>query len=254
VRKILVMGLPGAGKTTLARIVARRLNAVHFNADEVRENVSRDLGFSLKDRIEHASRMGWLCDRVTETGGYAVADFICPTRATREAFGACFTVLVDRISASRFEDTNMLFERPDSPDLVVSDKGGPEYWAELLCARVRPVFDAARSTAFMLGRFQPFHDGHKALAEEGIRRHGQVCIAVRDTHGDDKNPYTFEQVRARIDHALREHQGRYVVVPVPNIVSILYGRDVGYSVEQVKFGKEVEAISGSGQRAKTRVG
>jgi adenylylsulfate kinase-like enzyme len=86
-RKILVMGLPGAGKTTLARELAPRLRAPLFNADEVRASISRDLGFSIEDRIEHARRMGWLCDRVVEAGGMVVADFVCPTRATRRAFG-----------------------------------------------------------------------------------------------------------------------------------------------------------------------
>ena len=85
-RKILIMGLPGAGKPTLATMLAARLNAVHFNADEVRRHVNKDLGFSETDRIEHAARMGWLCDQVVKTGGFAIADFICPTGKTREAF------------------------------------------------------------------------------------------------------------------------------------------------------------------------
>src|SRR5438477_11301122 len=67
-RKILVMGLPGAGKTTLTTVLAPLINAVVFNADAVRANLSRDLGFSLDDRVEHARRMGWLCDRVLEAG------------------------------------------------------------------------------------------------------------------------------------------------------------------------------------------
>jgi len=83
--KILIMGLPGSGKTTLALHLSRRLNAVHFNADAVRHNINRDLGFEPADRIEHARRMGWLCDRVTATGSYAIADFICPTDETRRA-------------------------------------------------------------------------------------------------------------------------------------------------------------------------
>src|SRR5437868_13232422 len=84
-RKILVMGLPSAGKTTLSKVLAPRLNAVHFNADEVRANVNKDLGFSEDDRIEQARRMGWLCDQVVHVGGYAIADFICPTPVAREA-------------------------------------------------------------------------------------------------------------------------------------------------------------------------
>ena len=89
-RKILIMGLPGAGKTTLARTLAPLLNGVIFNADEVRAQINRDLGFSPEDRVEHARRMGWMCDRVVEAGGIAIADFICPTPQTRAAFGPAF--------------------------------------------------------------------------------------------------------------------------------------------------------------------
>ena len=77
-KKVLIMGLPGAGKTTLANMLVPRLNGVHFNADAVRANVNKDLGFAHEDRIEQARRMGWLCDRVVEAGTYAIADFICP--------------------------------------------------------------------------------------------------------------------------------------------------------------------------------
>jgi adenylylsulfate kinase len=85
-KKILIMGLPGAGKTTLARQLAPRLNAVHYNADDVRTNINKDLGFSEPDRVEHASRMGWLCDQVVKAGCFAIADFICPTPGARAAF------------------------------------------------------------------------------------------------------------------------------------------------------------------------
>ena len=84
-RKILIMGLPGAGKTTLANALAPLLNAVVFNADAVRANLSRDLGFSHADRVEHARRMGWMCDRVVEAGGTVIADFHLPDR--RDARG-----------------------------------------------------------------------------------------------------------------------------------------------------------------------
>ena len=127
--KILVMGLPGAGKTSLARILAPRLRAVLFNADEVRANINKDLGFSLADRLEHARRMGWLCDRVVEAGGVAIADFVCPTMETREAFGPAFTIWLDRIAEGRFADTNRLFVPPDRYDVRVLPDGSPELWA-----------------------------------------------------------------------------------------------------------------------------
>ena len=110
-RKILIMGLPGAGKTTLANALAPLINAVVFNADAVRANLSRDLGFTHEDRIEHARRMGWMCDRVVEAGGTVIADFICPTEQTRAVFGDAFTIWLDRIDAGRFADTNRMFVR-----------------------------------------------------------------------------------------------------------------------------------------------
>jgi cytidyltransferase-like protein len=244
-RKILVMGLPGAGKTTLAAALAPRLNAVRFNADEVRANVNKDLGFSPEDRIEHARRMGWLCDQVTKTGSRAVADFICPTAEARTAFGDdAFVIWVDRIKEGRFEDTNRLFQPPARFDVRVTADGTPESWAERIAGMLQPHFDPTAPTALFVGRYQPFHDGHKALIEEGLARTGQVCIAVRDTHGTDaKNPFSFEDVKQRIEVAMRAHAGRFVVVPLPNITEIFYGRDVGYRITEIVLAPELQQIS-----------
>ncbi len=246
-RKILIMGLPGAGKTTLSKVLAPRLNAVHFNADEVRAQINKDLGFAEADRIEHARRMGWLCDRVVSVGCCAIADFICPTPETRAAFSAdgdAFVIWVDRIKAGAYADTNRMFVPPERVDLHVLAEGSPEYWAETAMAKLRPVFDAKKPTALFVGRYQPFHDGHKSLIVEGIRRVGQACIGVRDTQGvGDKNPFNFEYVRSRVESGLRAHEGRFVVVPLPNITSILYGRDVGYTVERIELDSTIESIS-----------
>jgi adenylylsulfate kinase len=147
-RKILVMGLPGSGKTTVAAALVALLDAVRFNGDEVRANVNKDLGFSEPDRIEHASRMGWLCDQVVKSGGFAVADFICPTPETRAAFtagGPAFVVWTNRVQAGRFEDTNRMFVPPDHVDVEVLREGTPQYWAEQICRRVHPLGTQCRS-------------------------------------------------------------------------------------------------------------
>lgn len=254
-RKILIMGLPGSGKTTLATALAPLLNAVIFNADAVRANLSRDLGFSHDDRIEHARRMGWMCDRVVEAGGTVIADFICPTEDTRAAFGPAFTIWVDRIREGRFEDTNQLFAAPVRFDLRVTAEGAPQYWAERILAHLRPPFDPQKPTALFVGRYQPFHAGHRLLIEEGIRRVGQACIAVRDTFRiDEKNPLPFFAVKQRIEAGLSDYAGRFVVVSVPNITNVFYGRNVGYQVERIVLDEAVEAISATRLRSLSATG
>jgi cytidyltransferase-like protein len=249
-RKILIMGLPGAGKTTLASALAPLLNAVVFNADAVRANLSSDLGFSHEDRVEHARRMGWMCDRVVEAGGTVIADFICPTAHTRAAFGKAFTIWVDRIEKGPFEDTNRMFVEPEHFDLRIKSEGAPQYWAEQALAQLRPAFDPQKPTALFIGRYQPFHGGHQRLIEEGLRRVGQVCIAVRDTYGiDQKNPLPFFAVKQRIEAALSGYAGRFVVVPLPNVTNVFYGRDVGYAVERIVLDESTEAISATNVRA-----
>lgn len=117
--KILIMGLPGSGKTTLARVLAERLRCTHFNADDIRENINKDLGFSPEDRIEQARRMGHLCNLSSRWGEAVIADFVCPTEETRKAFGADFVVWMDTIASSRYKDTNSIFVPPKVYDYRV---------------------------------------------------------------------------------------------------------------------------------------
>jgi len=163
--------------------------------------------------------------------------------------GDGFIVWVDRIKRGAFEDTNRMFVPPERYDLRVAPEGAPEYWVEKIASQVRPVFDSKKPTALFIGRYQPFHDGHRALILEGLRRVGQVCIAVRDTHGiDANNPLPFAEVRARIEHALRQCEGQFEVIQLPNISHVFYGRDVGYVVERIELDAFAEAISATEYR------
>lgn len=106
------------------------------------------------------------------------------------------------------------------------------------------MMDNKKPTALMLGRYQPFHDGHLALFKAALERAEQVLIAVRDTGGtDDKNPFDFDFVKSKIDEKLVGYEGRYQIMLVPNITNIVYGRDVGYKIEKIELGTEIESIS-----------
>jgi adenylylsulfate kinase len=117
--KILIFGLPGSGKTTLAKPFAELIGGVHINADEVREYYN-DWDFSYEGRVFQSHRMRFLADGIVRAGKIAIADFVCPTEETRIAFDPDYTVWMDTINESRFEDTNKLFEKPTNVDYHVS--------------------------------------------------------------------------------------------------------------------------------------
>jgi GTPase SAR1 family protein len=121
IRKFLIMGLPGSGKTTLAKELSKEINAIHLNADEMRNKVWTDLTFKYTDRIVMAQRMGALSDILVNQGYNVIADFVCPTEKTRQAFGKAFVIWINRIEKSRFEDTNDLFENPSYFDICINN-------------------------------------------------------------------------------------------------------------------------------------
>jgi cytidyltransferase-like protein len=109
-------------------------------------------------------------------------------------------------------------------------------------------------TVLLMGRFQPWHAGHQALFEQALQRADQVLIAVRDTQGtDEKNPFDFDFVKQCIDDQLADtHAGRYQVMLIPNITHMIYGRDVGYKIEQVHLDAVTESISATQVRAQMK--
>ena len=130
-------------------------------------------------------------------------------------------------------------------------------------------FDWKKPTTQMLGRWQPWHDGHTALFKKALLETGQVCIQIRDVGGvvgadagggrtaaQDDNPFEYNEVIANIKEALSkegfEYNQEYTVMLVPNIVDISYGRGVGYTFTEHDLGEDIHNISATKIREQLR--
>ncbi len=132
--KILIMGLPGAGKTTLAKKLVNLINAEWLNADDVRKKAN-DWDFSPDGRVRQALRMAKLADELKLKKYDVVADFICPTEKSMKLFNPDFVVWMDTISEGRYDDTNKLFTEPKKYDVRVTEKNS-EKWVKIVYKKI----------------------------------------------------------------------------------------------------------------------
>ena len=251
-QRLLIMGLPGSGKTTLAEELKRQLakagkTYVHFNADEVRKKYN-DWDFTETGRIRQSIRMRELADSYPELD-YAICDFVAPLVEMRNNFKADWTIWLDTTREGRYADTNAMFQEPEVYDFRVNEQNC-EKWADFIIEHIvdnrrRPVFDWRKETVQMLGRWQPWHDGHRALFERLLAKTGQVVIQVRDVQGwQGSNPFEVAKVKGFIRRDLDPlYQGQYEIQVVPNIVHIGWGRGVGYTAGEETFDETITDIS-----------
>jgi hypothetical protein len=268
------MGLPGAGKTYFAERLKKyledygditnipgdrllQLESVPFNlkakvdwfnADDVRKKFN-DWDFSREGRIRQSLRMAQFA--LECSGDFVICDFVAPLPEMRHNFKADWTIWIDTIDAGRYEDTNKAFVPPDIYDFRITEQDA-EKWVpfvgqHILQNKRRPVFNWKKETVQMLGRWQPWHAGHRALFDRAIAKTGQVCIMIRDCQGwQGSNPFAIDQVINLIKRDLDPfYQGQYTIQVVPNIVNITYGRDVGYKIEQEVLDESITSISGT---------
>ena len=275
--KILIMGLPGSGKTHLAERLKAYLEKPRsiteiplsklanyeivpqewkpsvkwFNADDVRKRYN-DWDFSTEGRIRQSIRMA---DFAINSGSdYVICDFVAPLVEMRNNFKADWTIWMDTIDAGRYEDTNKAFIPPAQYDFRITEKNA-EFWVKYIGEHIikeqrRPTFDWRKETVQMLGRWQPWHAGHRALFERLMQRTGQVVIQIRDVQGwQGSNPFNVDQVKGYIKRDLDPlYQGKYEIMLVPNIVHIGWGRGVGYTSGEETFDETITSISATNIR------
>ncbi len=261
-QKILIMGLPGAGKTTLASKIVEKLHSLGqsvtwLNADEIRKQYD-DWDFSTEGRIRQSVRMRTLADEAVTD--FVIADFVAPLIEMRENYKADWTIWVDTISEGRYADTNKAFIEPAQYDFRIPEQDAKK-WANFIVERLvnnyrRPIFDWKKPTVQMLGRWQPWHPGHRALFERLLTKTGQVIIQVRDVQGwQDSNPFGIEEVKRFIRKDLDPlYQGLYEIQVVPNIVHIGWGRGVGYTSGEETFDESITQISATNIRKDLNLG
>lgn len=262
------MGLPGAGKTYFAERLKQYIgnDCEWFNADEVRKQYN-DWDFSPEGRIRQGIRMRELANNSDKN--YVICDFVAPLPEMRANFAADYTVWIDTIQESRFEDTNQAFIEPEHYDFRITEQHA-EHWVPIIGEKIlTKTFDCQHPTTLLLGRFQPWHDGHTSLFKRALLETGQVCIMVRDVAGivgtdagagrtvaQTDNPFDYDTILENIKEALAKEDfvygEEYVVMQVPNIVDISYGRDVGYTITQHDLGEEIHQISATKIRAQLR--
>ena len=199
----------------------------------------------MEDRLEQARRMGALARLLGNQGYSVVVDFVCPTKQTRQAFGHADRIIwMSRIEKGRFEDTNILWQDPIKYDLKINNRLTVEQELDYVIYKFG-LFNWKKPTTLMLGRYQPWHEGHSALYHEGHLRTSQVAIGVRDTYlTSEKDPLTFDEVK---DNILSSENNSFII-KMPNITNIIYGRDVGYKIEKIDLSPEIESISATQKR------
>ncbi len=106
-------------------------------------------------------------------------------------------------------------------------------------------------TAIYIGRFQPFHEGHKNIFLKALKKNKQVCILVMDSFNiNPKNPFKFTQVKKNILQALKKYNGKFIILKIPVVSEVVYGRKVGYKINKINLPKKIEKISATNIRKK----
>ncbi len=258
---IWMTGLPCSGKTTIANELAKHIDCVVLDGDEVRKTISSDLGFSEVDRWKHLMRMAHIAKFLSDRGQNVIASFITPQQEIRDGvasiIGAKYieVYVKARIETCMDRDVKGMWERarrgeidnftgvqspydiPHEPDVICdTDTESVESSVQKILTHLN-----GKGRALFIGRFQPFHDGHKAIIQKRLDDGFPIAIGVRKMYKDNNNPFTAEEVKNRIENEYKDEDVEVFIMP--NISSVNYGRRVGYEITQITVDGDIEEIS-----------
>lgn len=250
-------GLPCSGKTTIARELSKHLYAEVLDGDEIRDIVSNK-DFSKKGRAKHMRSVASFASILSKHVNVVVA-LVSPLRKVREELrkkhpNMCEIYLKCSLKKCKERDVKGMYakaqkgeienftgvqgkyESPLNPDTIVrTDKNSVEQ-----CVKQILALHDSKPKSLLVGRWQPFHKGHKWLVEEAAKKGHDVAIGIRHTPIDEKNPYSMHERIEMIRKALGETVD---CVVLPDIAGIYYGRNVGYEVEELKPPPKIGAVS-----------
>lgn len=266
-------GLPCSGKTTIANLVKKRYPDLEvLDGDEIRQHLSKGLGFSREDRIENNMRIAYVASKIVKHGGDVLVACVSPYENGRNAAqrivereGGRFVLVYVKASAEtcmardpkgmwakavsgaikHFTGHDDPYEEPKDQQLRLNTEEF-EAWncaaelTRLLTKHLRQLF---------IGRWQPLHAGHQHIIRQALEK-GPVAIGVRDTEISDANPFSVAQRIATISEAFAGEDVQ--VFGMPDICSVNIGRKVGYDIVRYDAPEDIEAISGTAIRAEMK--
>lgn len=193
-KKILIMGLPGSGKTYLARKLVKYLKADWLNSDTIRGKYN-DWDFSNAGIIRQVTRMKNLANQSKKR--FVVADFICPIQKQFQIFKPNIIIWMDTIKISRYPRINRIFKKPKKYDVRITSKNA-NLWILAVLDKIIVYKWKKSLQAKIFGKFRPWQSSHTQLIEKALLKFGQVNIQIKNVGKSKNYPYNFKKIKKKI--------------------------------------------------------
>lgn len=258
-------GLPCSGKTTIAKELIQHFESHHLDGDIVRKSLCKDLGFTKEDRVENLCRVSILAKTLNAAGMNVVASFITPYESVREEIrqrieeSSRFVLVYVKCSLKtcmerdskgmyqkalkgeikEFTGVSSPYDSPERADVIVdTERLSPQESANKILAYLYKKRLLVRKASLFIGRYSPFHNGHKYIMDSVLNNGGSILVAVRDS----QDVYTPQQRKMMIEKVY-EGNPKVKVIIIPDIDKVCVGRGVGYQIMAVP--EEIMEISAS---------